>query len=82
MKDVGSNIIIKNKIKTIKHDYSSFSIELTLFNCIIDGIISNNNSNYNFIRPSEINLYAFPKANLKLFDYIEKNGWNKLIKDF
>ena len=45
-------------------------------------LISNNNSNYNFIRPSEINLYAFPKANLKLFDYIEKNGWNKLIKDF
>lgn len=82
MKDIGSNIIIKNKIKTIKHDYSSFSIELTLFNCIIDGIISNNNSNYNFIRPSEINLYAFPKANHKLFDYIEKNGWKKLIKDF
>ena len=46
--------------------------------CIRDS----SNSNYNFIRPSEINLYAFPKANLKLFDYIEKNGWNKLIKDF
>jgi len=82
MKDAGTNIIIKNKIKTIKHDYSSFSIELTLFNCIIDGIIDNHNCDYNFIKPSEINLYAFPKANHKLFDYIKKNGWKKLIKDF
>jgi len=80
--EVGVNIIIKNKIKKIRHNYSSFSIELTLFNCIIDGIIKNDYYENKWIKPSEINLFAFPKANIKLFNYIEKIGWNKLLKDF
>ena len=80
--ELGVNIIIKKKIKKIRHNYSSFSIELTLFNCIIDGIIKNDFHEYKWIKPSEINSFAFPKVNIKLFNYIEKKGWKKLLKDF
>ena len=74
--EVGANIIIKSKINKIIHKYSGFSIELTLYNCILKGSI-NTNYEYKWIKPREINLYAFPKANHKLFKYIEEIGWNK-----
>jgi len=74
--EVGVKIIIKSKINTIIHKYSGFSIELTFYNCILKKTI-NTNYEYKWIKPTEINLYAFPKANHKLFEYIETIGWDK-----
>jgi len=75
--EIGAKIFIKSKINKIIHKYSGFSIELTLYNCILKSSI-NTNYEYKWIKPTEINLYAFPKANHKLFEHIAKIGWNNL----
>jgi len=68
-------IRIQNKICTIKHSYSHFNIRLSLYHCSINEIKINNMKDICWIRPKDINNYAFSKSNHKLFKILNTNGW-------
>ena len=60
---------IKNKIGTIKHHYSHFSINLTAYNCehFSGKAVAYSSEKIEWIKASQIIQYPFPKATLKLF---------------
>ena len=68
--------IIKNKIGSVDHSYSHFSISLHCFHCIEGKEKIQLSKNMSWITSREISLYPFPKANHKLFTLINKTGWN------
>jgi len=74
--ETGSTPIIKKKIISIDHAYSHFSITLHCYHCIEKDskIIPRNNSNW--ISTDEIDKYSFPKANHKIFNFLNENGWD------
>jgi len=74
--ETGSTPIIKKKILSIDHSYSHFSITLHCYYCIEinSKIYSKNNSNW--ILTDEIDKYSFPKANHKIFNFLNENGWD------
>ncbi|NIA18503.1 MAG: A/G-specific adenine glycosylase [Simkaniaceae bacterium] len=73
-------IIPQNKIGTIKHVYSHFSISLSLYHCTpAESIPIKNNGRTRWIKPENISRYAFPKANHKLFKILENQRWNRHV---
>jgi len=68
-------IRIQNKICTIKHSYSHFDIRVSLYHCRINDINIKNMKDVCWIRPKDINNYAFSKSNHKLFKILNTNGW-------
>ena len=65
-------VSIQNKIGCVNHQYSHFGINLTCFNCKVQngsGLIGI--QPYRWIKQNEINEFAFPKANHKLFDIMK-----------
>jgi len=61
---------IGKEVGTIDHAYSHFSISMTLFNCKLktsDIEIRENTNDQKWIMLEEVDKYAFPKANHKLF---------------
>ncbi len=66
-------VSIKNKIGEIRHRYSHFGITLSGFHCrLINGSKPEVNRPFRWIRLNEINQYAFPKANHKLFNLMQE----------
>lgn len=74
--ETDSTPVIKKRIISIDHAYSHFSITLHCYHCIEKDskIIPQNNSNW--ILPDEIDKYSFPKANHKIFNFLNENGWD------
>ena len=67
------DVSIKNKIGEINHRYSHFGITLSGFHCsLIKGTKPEVSQPYRWIRQTEINRYAFPKANHKLFKLMQE----------
>jgi len=65
-------VSIQNKIGEVCHRYSHFGIFLASFNCKIkNGSIPKVIQPYRWIKKHEINQFAFPKANHKLFDLMK-----------
>ena len=66
---------ILKKATSIKHRYSHFSITMHCYYCDENNekIISISDSNW--IRKSQISQYSFPKANHKIFNFLNKHDW-------
>ena len=70
------NARILKKATSIKHRYSHYSITMHCYYCEEknDKIVSLTNSNW--INKNQISQYSFPKANHKIFNFLNKNDWN------
>ncbi|UCH11795.1 MAG: A/G-specific adenine glycosylase [Fidelibacterota bacterium] len=74
--ELGLKVQIMDRIGTVRHAYSHFSITLHAFHCKYTdrGAIPQNGSDYRWISWDEISHFPFPKANHKLFPLIEGNA--------
>ena len=70
------NARILKKATSVKHRYSHYSITMHCYYCEEkdDKIVSNTNSNW--IKKTQISQYSFPKANHKVFNFLNKYDWN------
>ena len=70
------NARILKKATSIEHRYSHYSITMHCYYCEEkdDKIASITNSNW--IKKNQISQYSFPKANHKVFNFLNKNDWN------
>ena len=68
--ELGICVLPEKFIKQIKHVYSHFSITLDAYSCnyIAGDPRPFNCIDWKWINPKHISLFAFPKANHKLFD--------------
>ena len=69
-KEFGIVPIIKKKIGTIEHSYSHFSITFHGYHCKEDGIYFESKTEHEWIKLKDIDSFAFPKANHKIFNLI------------
>ncbi len=69
-------VSVEEKLKSIKHAYTHFTIELTPFHCqFLEGTPKNLGCvDHRWINPSEIEDYPFPKANHKFFNQIPESN--------
>ena len=67
--------IIGDKIDSIKHTYSHFSISLHCFQCFVKNKKLTYNRKFEWITPKDIKKFSFPKANHKLFNLISQKNW-------
>ena len=74
--EFGITPIIQKKIGSVEHAYSHFSITFHGYHCKENGKYLESKSEYQWITPREINMFAFPTANHKLFNLITEQGWN------
>ena len=67
---------IKKKIISVNHSYSHFSITMHCYYCIEfeSKIIPKDPSKW--ISNNEIDKYSFPKANHKIFNFLNENSWD------
>ena len=67
---------ILKKATSINHRYSHYSITMHCYYCEEkhDKIVSFKNSNW--IKKNQISQYSFPKANHKVFNFLDKYDWN------
>ena len=75
-KTLNFTIEVQNKICTIKHSYSHFDMNVSLYHCNFNKMNNNKINNICWIKPNDINNYAFSKSNHKLFKTLNNNGWN------
>jgi len=70
------NARILKKATSIEHRYSHYSITMHCYYCEEkdDKIASITNSNW--IKKNQISQYSFPKANHKIFNFLNKYDWN------
>tara|TARA_A100001011_G_scaffold387014_2_gene464051 strand:- start:1657 stop:2721 length:1065 start_codon:yes stop_codon:yes gene_type:complete len=70
------NARILKKATSIKHRYSHYSITMHCYYCEEknDKIVSITNSKW--IKKNQISQYSFPKANHKIFNFLNKHDWN------
>ena len=73
--ECGIRPIIIKKIGHVNHTYSHFSINFHGFYCAESNQKINQSGETKWITPDQIHYYPFPKANHKLFQIIEKQGW-------
>ncbi len=77
MEECGLEVNIETKIGSFKHIYSHFSINMTSFYCTVqNGSQVKTQQKNNWINPSQINNFAFPKANHKIFSLLNEKSWN------
>ncbi|VEN72718.1 Adenine DNA glycosylase [Candidatus Desulfarcum epimagneticum] len=74
--ELGADVKIIQKLKTVKHAYTHFKIELTVFICrpaSMDAppIRSSEGRPVQWIKPEEIVRYPFPAANYKFFKELQ-----------
>ena len=74
--ELGVNVTIFNKIKTIKHAYSHFKITLTAYHCQYESgeLRTLGCADFRWISPEDISSLPFPKANHKLFNKIPREN--------
>ena len=67
---------ILKKATSVKHRYSHYSITMHCYYCEEknDKIVTLANSNW--IKKNQISQYSFPKANHKIFNFLNKYDWN------
>tara|TARA_B100000287_G_scaffold413630_1_gene445359 strand:- start:493 stop:1557 length:1065 start_codon:yes stop_codon:yes gene_type:complete len=74
--ECGAIIKVCKKIGAVKHTYSHFSITLHLYHCIEDNNKIDLKPNMKWIKPNQVEMLPFPKANHKLFKILDESGWN------
>ncbi len=76
LEECGIKIAIGAEVGSIKHAYSHFRIQLTLFHCYPkNGSVLTTTQPYQWITPRDVEQYPFPKANHKLFTLLNNQGW-------
>ncbi len=71
-------VLPTTKVGTVKHAYSHFSIHLSLYHCIPENQLPRTQPDTSkWITQDEVPLHAFPKANHKLFELLDKQQWKK-----
>ena len=73
--ECGIRTKIIKQVGFINHAYSHFSITLYLYHCKTKGEPLVQKRIHKWITPGEIEKYAFPKANHKLFTILNDYGW-------
>ena len=70
--ELSIKIKTKNQIAQVEHKYSHFSVTINAIHCLyISGDITlNGPTAYKRINFSDLSLYAFPKASIKIFESI------------
>ena len=74
--ECGIRTKIIKQVGFINHAYSHFSITLYLYHCKTKGEPLVQKRIHKWITPGEIEKYAFPKANHKLFAILNDYGWD------
>tara|TARA_B100001250_G_C19816896_1_gene798984 strand:+ start:3512 stop:4576 length:1065 start_codon:yes stop_codon:yes gene_type:complete len=74
--ECGAQPKILKKIGEIKHAYTHFSITFHGYHCEENNTSIHCHQNSQWIKPTQINKFPFPKANHKLFSILKKQGWN------
>ena len=70
------NARILKKATSIKHRYSHFSITMHCYYCEEKNDKIGSITNSKWIKKNQINQYSFPKANHKIFNFLNKHDWN------
>ncbi len=71
--ECGLNVDIENQIGSFKHVYSHFSINMTSFHCTAkNGSLVTTQQKHQWIKLSQIDNFAFPKANHKIFSLMNE----------
>ena len=73
LEEVGLSIKVNEQLHTINHAYSHFKIKLTAFSCdwLSGDVVCRDVADFAWIEKKDLNAFAFPKANIKLFDLIK-----------
>ncbi|MBI5197529.1 MAG: A/G-specific adenine glycosylase [Nitrospirae bacterium] len=66
-------VSVGDPINVIRHAYTHFKITLHSFHCTYQGGRIRTGQPYCWVPPSELNRYAFPAANRKIIDCLEKD---------
>jgi len=76
--ETGLEIDVQKPIGAINHAYTHFSITLHVFHCSVINRSRVNKFLFDrkWIDSGDLSDYPFPKANLKVFDILEEEGWN------
>ncbi|MBP5640966.1 MAG: A/G-specific adenine glycosylase [Victivallales bacterium] len=74
--ETGLEITLGKEIAVVRHSYSHFKITMHAFSCVISGDSRKINTDrpHCWISLSEIQNYAFPKANHKIFEALQANA--------
>ncbi len=76
--ETGMRVEVEKPIGSVDHAYTHFSITLSAYHCsVLSGSGTRNESVGRWIVPSDISRFAFPRANHKLFNLLESEGWNR-----
>ena len=70
------NARILKKATSIKHRYSHYSITMHCYYCEEKNDKIVNHTNSNWIKKNQISQYSFPKANHKIFNFLNQHDWN------
>jgi len=76
--ETGLRITVQEPIGTVNHDYTHFSTKLHAFHCTMKNRckIKGSQINRKWIGPGDIENFAFPRVNHKLFTMLDGEGWS------
>jgi len=67
----GLNVQIQDKIGSVNHTYSHFSMTFTVYHCLVGSLKGfTTDQETNWVQLEEIDQYPFPKANQKIFELL------------
>lgn len=72
--EVGLEVEIERQLARVKHAYTHFKIDLTVFVCrwLSGNPVLNGPVDYRWVRPDELQKFPFPKANLKFMSNVQE----------
>ena len=69
-------IVFKKIISEVEHVYSHFKMELVVMDFIVCDNIKSIGTSFSWVSKSDIDLYAFHRANHKVFNLFNKSSWD------
>lgn len=74
--ELGVDVVIREKLMTIKHSYTQFRVTLHVYFCKLPKgrIKASSCEDWKWALPEELSNFPFPAANAKIVDYLINNG--------
>lgn len=74
--ELGVNVVIREKLMTIRHAYTRFRVTLHAYLCGIESgrLRPTHCEDWRWVRPCDLNKYTFPAANVKIVNHLLRNG--------
>lgn len=74
--ELGVEVTIREKLMTIRHAYTQFRVTLHVFRCALPRgrIRATQCEQWKWVRPGELEAFAFPAANAKVVQHLKGNG--------